>query len=369
VTPPPTEAARPADLRRALLAHLGGDFEAAEALYRRTLAAPQLAPIAHRHLIRLLEAQHRWDEALAECRTALAREPASPDLKIQLALLLLGLGRYSEAWPLYEARSELPSGSVRPTTLPYPEWDGAPIRSLTVWDEQGFGDTIQHARFIPLLIARGIEVTLVVRPELTALLSGLGATVIPARGRLRIPIVDAWAMMDSLPGRLGVTLESLEGGPYLAAPADRRAKWARAFGPSVRIGVVSKGKAIHPNDAQRSLPPEAAGFLQALPAAISLLPEESGLPLADFADTAAIIERLDLVIAVDTATAHLAGALGKPCWVLLPALGADWRWLHDRTDSPWYPAHRLYRQPSPGDWASVLRAVARDIPIFFGQAG
>ena len=363
-----TDPVTAAELRRAFLAHLDGDLAAAEAVYRRALADPGMAPAAHRHLIGLLEAQHRWEAAADECRAALVREPGRADLETNLATLLLGLGRYAEAWPLLEARATLRTGSVRPD-LPYPEWDGRPVGSLTIWDEQGFGDAIQHSRFIPALVARGIAVTLVVRPELCALLSGLGAAVIPAEGRLRVPLADAWAMMGSLPGRLGVTLESLAGGqPYLAPAPDRRAKWAGRIGPSARIGVVARGKAVHANDAQRSLPYEGADFLHSLPGAVSLEPE-GPLPLDDFADTAAVIEQLDLVIAVDTAVAHLAGAIGKPCWVLLPYLGPDWRWLYDgRTDSPWYPSLRIYRQPAPRDWASVLRAVAKDLPAFFGQA-
>ncbi|HEY8004706.1 MAG TPA: glycosyltransferase family 9 protein [Phenylobacterium sp.] len=364
----PADPVTPAELRRAFLAHLDGDLLAAEAVYRRALGVPHMAASAHRHLIGLLEAQHRWEDAVDACRAALAGDRGAADLKANLANLLLGLARFAEAWPLLEARALLPTGSVRPS-LPYPEWDGSDVRSLTVWDEQGFGDAIQHARFVPTLLARGIEVTLVMRPELCALFAGLGATVIPAEGQLRVPAADAWTMIGSLAGRLGVTLETLAGAQaYLAAPTDRRAKWAGRIGPAARIGVVARGKAIHPNDAQRSLPYEGADFLQSLPAAVSLEPD-GPLPLADFADTAAVIEQLDLVIAVDTAVAHLAGALGKPCWVLLPYLGLDWRWLYDgRTDSPWYPSLRIYRQPAPRDWASVLRAIARDLPAFFGQA-
>jgi hypothetical protein len=355
------------EIRRAFLAHLDGDLADAEAVYRRALAVPHMAPAAHRHLIKLLEAQHRWEAARDECRLALAREPSDAPLKINLATLLLGLGRYAEAWPLLEARAELSAGSVRPS-LPYPEWNGGPVRSLVVWDEQGFGDAIQLARFVPALVARGIAVTLVMRPELCALLSDLGAAVIPAQGQLRIPLADAWAMIGSLPGHLGVTAEGLaDTRPYLAPPLDRRAKWAGKIAPSARIGIVARGKAIHVNDAQRSLSYEGADFLQSLPGALSL--ELGGpLPLTDFADTAAVVEQLDLVIAVDTAVAHLAGAMGKPCWVLLPYLGLDWRWFFDgRTSSPWYPSLRIYRQPAPRDWASVLRAVEADLPAFFGR--
>jgi hypothetical protein len=166
-----------------------------------------------------------------------------------------------------------------------------------------------------------------------------------------------------------VTLEDLPGARgYLRPPEARREDWGRRLGSAVRLGIVTSGNPKHPNDAQRSLPGEAAAFLLTLPGAVPLSPGAGSLAFEDFADTAAAIERMNLVITVDTAVAHLAGALDRPCWVLLPHLGVDWRWLHDRTDSPWYPSITLYRQPAAGDWASVLRAVSRDLPRFFGQA-
>ena len=356
----------PADLRRGFLARLDGDFAAAETFYRRAMTDPRLAPEAAAYLIHLLEMQHRWEEALTESRAALAREPERAGLAVHLATSLFGLGHYAEAWPLYETRARLAAGSVRPQ-LPYPEWQGEPVGSVTVWDEQGFGDAIQFARYLPQLAARGMNLTLVVRPELAPLLEGLGAVVIPAQGQMRVPVADAWTMIGSLPGRLGVTLESLgPAPPYLNVAPERRAKWARGIDPSARIGVVGRGKPGHANDHNRSLPSEGAAFLQSLPGAMSLLPEDSKLPVEDFADTAAIVERLDLIITVDTAVAHLTGAMGKPCWLLLPYVGTDWRWLRDgRTDSPWYPSLRLYRQPKAGDWAGVLRQIAQDLPAFF----
>ncbi|MCR5879387.1 glycosyltransferase family 9 protein [Phenylobacterium sp. J367] len=176
-------------------------------------------------------------------------------------------------------------------------------------------------------------------------------------------------MIGSLPGRLGLTLDSLPGRTgYLKATTERLNAWARRLRPSARIGVAAKGKATHPNDRNRSLTPPAAAFLHALPGAENLLPGEGPLPLKDFADTAAVVQHMDLIITVDTALAHVAGALGKPCWVLLPWEGEDWRWLHDgRTTSPWYPSLKLYRQPAPGDWATPLRQIALDLPAAFSK--
>ena len=364
----PTDPVTPADLRRALLAHLAGDTPAAEAGYRRALTNPALAPVARPHLAHLLDDNHRFEDALEFRREAVSAQPQDDAAKLELAIALLRLGHYAEGWPLYEARFGNPVTAADRPKLPQPEWDGAPIRTLTVWDEQGVGDAILFSRFVPALRGRGVEPTLICRPSLAALFEGLGVEVIPAKGRIRTPAADAWAMIGSLPGRLGVDEASLPGpAPYLAAPSDRRALWGPRIGPGARVGVVGRGNPAAGNDAARSLPPEGVAFLYTLPGAVSLTPGHSPLPLRDFADTAAVVERLDLVITVDTAVAHLAGALGKPCWLLLSYVGADWRWGLDRTDSPWYPSMKLYRQPAPGDWASVLRAVATDLPAFLGR--
>jgi hypothetical protein len=357
-----TAPATPAELRGAFLAHLAGRDAEAEEAYRRALANPQLRKPAYRHLTRLLEGQHRWAEALEVAQAVLADAPEAAEIRTHVATLLLGLGRYEEAGPLFEARAGTAAGDVRPK-LPYPEWDGRPVRSLTVWDEQGLGDALQWLRFVPDLVARGIAVTLIIRPQIAPLCGGLGASVVVASGQMRIPVADAWVMLGSLPYRLGVTVESLPGrSAYLVAPDARREAWRGRLRPGARFGVVAKGRAEHANNAHRSLPPEAGAFLLSLPGAENLLPGESALPLKDFADTAAVIEQLELVIAVDTSIVHLAGAIGKECWVLLPWIGEDWRWLHDgRQDSPWYPSLRLYRQPAPGDWAGALTALARDL--------
>jgi hypothetical protein len=361
-----TQTVTAADLRRAFLAQLSGDLDAAETGYRRALADPTLAPAARRHLIHLLEQQHRWEDALQAAIDAHRARPEAPELTVQVGNALLGLGRYAEGWPRLEARAALDAGRQRPQ-LPYPEWDGGPVASLTVWDELGAGDAIQFCRYVPDLAARGIRVTLVVRPELARLMECLDVEVVAAKGQIRTPTADAWVMIGSLPHRLGVTLESLpERTGYLKPSVALHNAWARKLRPTARIGVATRGNPAHPNDHNRSLPYAGAAFLLTLPGAESLLPDRGALALADFADTAAVIQNLDLVITVDTAVAHLAGALNKPCWVLLPWEGEDWRWLHDgRTESPWYPSVRLYRQPARGDWTSVLRRVAEDIPAFF----
>jgi hypothetical protein len=213
--------------------------------------------------------------------------------------------------------------------------------------EQGFGDQIMYARFVWGLIHSGTQVVLVAPPPLVRLFAQTGATVIEAGGTTTIPRCDAWISIASLPHRLGVTVGELSGSAYLAAP-----------GGGGGIGLVTQGNPAHPNDRNRSLQHELARRLTTLPNARPLDPAVTGAK--DFLDTAQTISGLDLVITVDTAVAHLAGALGKRCWVMLPFVG-DWRWLRDRNDSPWYNSVRLFRQPQPGDWNAVIEKVEEEL--------
>jgi hypothetical protein len=269
-----------------------------------------------------------------------------PDLdaaRENLCLTLLAQGHYAEGFPLYDVRFTRAVGRVPTPALPFPQWAGEPIagRSLMVWSEQGFGDQIMFARFIPQLVELGARVTMVVPPALAPVFRRLPAEIVPAAPTMSLQRHDFWAMPGSLPARLGVTLETLPAAPYLGGAAQGEG-----------IGVVTRGDPRHHNDRHRSLPPDLAAELLALPGAVSLHPDDTGA--RDFGETADRIARLSLVIAVDTSVVHLAGAMGKPVWVLLPAHATDWRWMRGRSDSPWYPSARLFRQPSPGDWASVL---------------
>jgi hypothetical protein len=210
---------------------------------------------------------------------------------------------------------------------------------------------IMYARFLAELKARGIAPTVVVPPALVRLFEPLGVELVSTGTGGNLPQPDAWTLMGSLPWRLGVTLESLPSAPYLAA-APR--------GPG-GIGVVWRGSPTHRNDATRSLPPKLGAELLTLPGAVDLDPAATGA--RDLADTAEIVAGLDQVITVDTAVAHLAGALGRPVSILLPKLNTDWRWLRGRPDSPWYPSARLYRQETARDWRPVLDAVTRDLRL------
>jgi hypothetical protein len=210
--------------------------------------------------------------------------------------------------------------------------------------EQGFGDQIMFARFVRRLAALRAEVSILAPQPLARLFAALPARVITATGEVTIPRHDYWIMPGSLPGRLGVTEQTLPATPYLPGAAG-----------GAGVGIAWRGDPRHPNDAHRSLPPELGRTLLNLPGAISLLPEDT--EAADFAATADMVRGLARVITFDTSIAHLAGAMGKPTWVLLPALNCDWRWQGGRADTPWYPSVRLFRQPAPGAWGPVLDAV------------
>ena len=307
----------------------------------------------------------RTDLAEHEYRAILAAEPQDGEAQLALAGLCLSLGRYAEGWPLLGARVALHPDVVPRVSLPYPEWRGEPLdgKSLLVWVEQGFGDQIQMSRFVNTLKARGAaRVTLGCRPVLAHLFSTLAGVdeIIPiaVKASASVGPHDYWSRCFSLPEHLGITLQTLPGEPYLSVPADRRDRWADCPGSTGGVGLVWQASPTGFNAANKGLPRAAAQRLLDR-GAISLQPEDTGA--ADFADTAAIIARLDLVISIDTAVAHLAGAMGKPCWTLLPYVHCDWRWLRDRNDSPWYPGMKLYRQAQPQDWSQTLDQLLDDL--------
>lgn len=327
-------------------------FAEAEALLRQ---AHQLQPTSAASPSRLADHLHmvgKFAEAEGLYRQALQLDPAYRLAQLGLSHLLLAQARWTEGWPLYEVRKDLPNqGAPR---LPIAgEWRGEPLagRSLLIWPEQGFGDMIQFARFAPLLRDAGAKVTLGCPPELAPLFADLGVDLLPLQGEVTLQGVDLWTLLLSIPAALGESFTIPAHDRYIEIPEGYRRKWLFPERKQ-RAGIVWRGRPTHPNDRRRSLPSPhlIAGPLAALGYEVVDLQT----PRGDFADAAAIVEQLDVVVTVDTAMAHLAGAVGVRCLVLLPWAKPDWRWGRDRSDSPWYPSLRLFRQPSAGDWATPI---------------
>ena len=345
-----------------------------------TLAPDSIAALTNRASV--LQELRRFDEALATYDRAAAIAPDHAEAQINRALLLLLSGDFANGWPAYEWRRKLPSWAVR--GFAQGEWSGEDIagQRLLLHAEQGFGDTIQFARYAALAAGRGIDVVLEVQPALAPLLGGLFGLDVVAAGRDPLPAFDRHCPLLSLPRLFATTPETIpSGAPYIVAPADRIAAWTPSLpGEGLRVGLAWSGHPDNVRDHERSIPFARLAPLTAISGArfVSLQKDiratdaddfhscgdviDLGGALRDFADTAAIIAELDLVITVDTAVAHLAGAMGKPVWVLLPRV-PDFRWLLDRATSPWYPSARLFRKGQTDTWDDVIAEVANELAV------
>jgi hypothetical protein len=343
-----------------------------------------------------LIALDRPDEAVLWFRRALALDPDLAQARLGEAIALLTLGAFDAGWEAYEARWGDPRFQDDEPSRSQPLWRGGPLdgKRILLHAEQGLGDTIQFVRYAPLVRRLGAHVVVEVQPPLMPLLGGLADELVPQQRPAQAPSPAAAACdlrcpLMSLPFVFRTTLETVPAEiPYVAAPAERQIAWTRALGHSkrLRVGVAFSGRADHPDDAIRSIP--AARMLPPLLASgaelhvvqSELRPSDAAMlagcgevrihasQLSDFADTAALVSLMDLVISVDTSVAHLAGALGRPVWILLQ-LAADFRWLRQREDSPWYPTARLFRQERDGEWETVLARVAGALRQLLRRAG
>jgi hypothetical protein len=333
-----------------------GDLSGAENAYAQAAAlAPQAAMPAH-NIGQARQMRGDLQGAEAAFRQALALEPGRPVSRAALGAVLLGQGRYEEGFPLYDAWRETNErrGLAAPE-LPYPLWRGGDPagKRILVWGEEGFGDQIMFARFARLLRERGAELTWIAPEPLGRLFEqSLGVRAVTGPAEFTTQDFDAWSPSSALPLAFLGELEPPPAAAYLAPPPP-------AVAQGVTVGVMTRGNPKHPNDAVRSMDDRAAAELMAIPGVASLAPEATGA--RDFYDTARIISGLDLVVSVDTAVAHLAGALGKPVWLLAFEPMADWRWGQTRTDSPWYPSARIWRQRTPGDWLDLAREVRAEL--------
>jgi tetratricopeptide (TPR) repeat protein len=365
-----------------VLEKLGRPDEAL-ACYERALAInPAHAEILYNQS-NALAALGRHQEALVSCAQATALKPAHANAQWNEAILRLRLGDFAGGWKKYEWRWKRDGGAKKLRNFTQPLWlgqDSVAGNTVLLHHEQGLGDTIQFARYATLLAQRDARVLLEVQPPLKSLLSHIGGGVqVIGRGE-DIPRFDLHCPLLSLPLACRTDLGTIPTDvPYLAAPDASIERWkARLPQGKQRVGLVWSGNATHKDDHNRSIALARLAPLFDTPdiAFVSLQKElrdsdaatlaadprltDLGSQFEDFSDTAAVIAQLDLVIAVDTAVAHLAGALGKPVWILLPFC-PDWRWLLDRSDSPWYPTARLFRQPRVNDWDSVIAQVSQEL--------
>jgi tetratricopeptide (TPR) repeat protein len=330
----------------------------------------------------ILSGLERLDEALASFELAMALDSSYAEPHYNAGCCLLRLGRLTTGWPLYEWRLRLPAASGR-RSLPVPRLErlgDLTGRRVYVHAEQGLGDTLQFSRYVPLLAENGAHVVFAVQPPLVDMLRGIHPDVEVVSYELRVPMMDYHIPLLSLPMLFSTDLGNV---PPLAVPPrdnSRRTAWSARLGGRVqaRIGLVCSGNPDYSDDVNRSIP--LAALLEYLPRGLDyvLLQKElratdrqtldAGAPvrefcnqIRDFDDTAALCECMDVVVSVDTSVAHLAGMLGRDTRLLLPAV-ADWRWLTDRTDTPWYPSMTLFRQNRPGSWQEALQRVGASLP-------
>jgi tetratricopeptide (TPR) repeat protein len=350
-------------------------LEEALVSYDKAIAIKSDYAEAHNNRGTVLQELKRLDEAIGAHERAIALKADYREAYFNLALLKLLKGNYLEGWKLYQWRE-----NQRKFTQPL--WTGAePLegKTILVYTEHGYGDVIQFCRYAKLIEKQGAKVIFEVPVSLEGMVSSLGSLTVIGVGQ-PLPAFDFYCAMMSLPLIFQTTVETIPAEiPYLFSDKDKKAEWNKKLGPKTlpRVGVVWSGNPEHTNDHNRSIPLETLKPLLELPFEFhSLQKDYKGkdggfllnspqlknhqIELTDFSETAALMDEMDLIITVDTSAAHLAGALGKPVWVLLPFV-PDYRWLLERNDSPWYSTATLFRQSKTGDWKTTVAEVIKKL--------
>jgi len=360
-----------------------GRFADALAAYKSAVAADPSYAKGHANLAVALRVMGALDEAFAVSQRAVTLDPDDPQIRFNHAHVLLMNGYLASGFEEFHWGKKCKDWSDGYPAFAEPEWQGESFagRTLLLYAEAGFGDTLQFARYLPLVMEKGQSIVLQVQPALVPLLrANLGVTVI-ARGE-PLPPFDLHLALIGLPRVFGTTLDTIPAAiPYLHPDPAKLSRWRQTLDDekSLKVGVVWAGNPRHKGDRLRSL--AAAQLLPRLVMpGVKLYslqkdiraadaPDVAALggdivdlapALRDFSDTAAAVAALDLVISVDTSVAHLAGALGRPVWLLLP-YALDWRWLRDREDTPWYPGMHLFRQRAPLAWDDAITRVSAEL--------
>jgi tetratricopeptide (TPR) repeat protein len=333
----------------------------------------------------LFRSRKQFAKALLDYRQAIALDPESADIRYNIGQLALLQGNFAQGWPAYEYRRLIKEArAVPPRQLPQAAWMGEyPLEGKRIFlhAEQGLGDTIQFCRYVSMVASRGAHVTLEVQAALGDLcrnLDGVSQLILAGEG---VPPADYQCSLMSLPGAFRTTMDTIPCRiPYLRADSSKVSRWQETLGPGrrPRIGLVWSGNPRNSNDHHRSVP--LARWVTHLPDRFDYIGLQADIRdadrqtlrtygkittfEADLSETAALMQALDLVVSVDTSLAHLSAALGKETWILLPFL-PDWRWLLDRSDTPWYPTATLYRQAAPGDWESAFAEVNKALSLRF----
>ncbi len=336
-----------------------------------------------------LRVARRLDEALASFDAALAIAPDFPECRFNKGLVLLLRAQFAEGLELFESRIGTGPADAHSQWLAQlsgrkPLWRGEPLdgKRLLIWMDQGLGDCLMMMRYLPMLPARGVaQIIVLADPALARLVETLPVPlqVTTDAGRLPLDTFDAHCLMTSLPYAFGTRADTIPANvPYLTVPHSLREAWAARLAGlrGCRVGLVWAGSRTFGRDPLRSVALAQFAPLAAIDG-VDLVSLQKGEPASeraaldgrlfdrmhecvDFMDTAALVENLDLIVSVDTSVAHLAGALGKPVW-LLNRYESEWRWQVGRTDSPWYPTMRIFNQPAPGDWAGAIGEIAREL--------